>query len=156
MFLDLFKFKGEVTDPAYVDTIDILNWSWGVSNNGTFHMGGGGGSGKGEVSDISFTKYVDRATCAIMAACAKGEHIATAKLILRKAGGKPLVYWVMSMSNVIVTSYSTGGAGSADRLTENFSLNFQKFTIEYVKQNEKGLGEKAGNFSWDIAKNATK
>jgi len=70
MFLDLGqKIKGEAVDAAFKDTIQVLAWSWGVSNSGTFHMGKGGGAGKANFQDISFTKYIDTASCPLISAC---------------------------------------------------------------------------------------
>lgn len=154
MFLDLGeKIKGESIDGTHKDKIDLLAWSWGMSNQGSTHVGVGSGSGKANFQDISITKYVDKASCPLMAACASGEHVPTASLIVRKAGGTPLEYLVITLTNVLVSSYSTGGSGGEDRLTENVSLNFGKFKIEYKTQNDKGVGVAAGNVSWDIAAN---
>ena len=47
MFLELDGIKGEAADKAHKDTIDILAWSWGLSNTGTFQQGSGGGAGNG-------------------------------------------------------------------------------------------------------------
>ena len=46
MFLELDGIKGETVDKAYKskNAMDILAWSWGVSNTGTFHHGSGGGA----------------------------------------------------------------------------------------------------------------
>ena len=45
MFLDLGDtIKGESKDKVYEGKIDILGWSWGMSQSGTFHEGGGGGA----------------------------------------------------------------------------------------------------------------
>jgi len=41
-------------------------------------------------------------------------------------------------------------------LTENVSINFASFEIEYQVQKEDGSGEKAGNLSFDIAGNDLK
>jgi type VI secretion system secreted protein Hcp len=154
MFLDLGdKIKGESKDSAHKGEIDILAWSWGMSNSGTTHLGSGGGSGKANFQDISVTKYIDKASCPIMAACASGEHIEEAKLVVRKAGGTPVEYFVITLTNLIVSSYSTGGSGGEDRLTENVTLNFGKAAIEYKIQDEKGQGKADGNFTWDIAAN---
>ncbi len=38
------------------------------------------------------------------------------------------------MKDVIVTSVSTGGSGGEDRLTENCSLNFSQYKVEYQPQ----------------------
>lgn len=156
MFLDLGKIAGESIDKTHAGKIDILSWSWGMSQSGTFHMATGGGAGKANVGDITITKYVDKASCALMNCVCLGEHIPKAKLIVRKAGGtKPLEYFLLTMEKCLVTSYSTGGAsGGDDRITENFSLNFAKFSIEYLTQKEDGTGEKAGNVTFDIAANS--
>jgi type VI secretion system secreted protein Hcp len=154
MFLNLgAKIKGESKDSVHKGEIDILAWSWGMSNSGTTHMGGGGGAGKANFQDISVTKYIDKASCPIMAACAAGDHIDEAKLIVRKAGGTPVEYLVITLTECLVSSYSTGGSGGEDRLTENVTLNFAKAAIEYKIQDEKGQGKADGNFTWDIAAN---
>ena len=53
---------GESKISGHEGEIDVLAWSWGMSQTGTMHVGGGGGAGKVDVQDISLTKYVDKAT----------------------------------------------------------------------------------------------
>ena len=57
-----------------------------MSQSGTTHTGGGGGAGKANFQDISFTKYVDSSSNALMTALAKGSHIDKCVLMVRKAG----------------------------------------------------------------------
>ncbi|MBV8910070.1 MAG: type VI secretion system tube protein Hcp [Gammaproteobacteria bacterium] len=149
------KIKGETQDKAFKTKhgIDVLAWSWGMSQSGTTHMGEGGGSGKANFQDLSFTHYVDMASCDLMAASATGKHINKATLTVRKAGDKPLEYIVITMDEVIVTSVSTGGSGREERLTENVTLNFAKVKMEYKAQSKTGGEDKAGQFTWDIAAN---
>jgi type VI secretion system secreted protein Hcp len=154
MFIKIDGIKGEAQDKAHVAEIDVLAWSWGGSQSGTAHVGGGQGSGKVNVQDLSFTKYVDSASCALFFKMCKGEHIKDASLVVRKAAGdKPLEYLKLKMEDIIVTNVSTGGSGGEDRLTENVSLNFSKFKMEYFVQDEKGVGKSAGEVGWDIAAN---
>jgi type VI secretion system secreted protein Hcp len=134
--------------------MDVLAWSWGVSNSGSFHAGSGGGVGKANFQDISFTKYIDKASAPLLLACANGKHFGSATLTVRKAGEKPLEYLKVTMTQVMVTSVSTGGSGGEDRLTENVSLNFAKVKFEYNMQDEKGMKQTGGQMSWDIAANA--
>ena len=157
MFLELDGIKGESADAKHKDKIEVLAWSWGMSNSGTFHTSTGGGAGKANFQDLSLTKWIDKASCAIMASCASGQHIKKAKLIVRKSGGKaPLEYLVINLEDVLISAYSTGGSGGEDRLTENVTLNFGKFAIEYQAQKADGTGEKAGNVGWNIAANKAK
>jgi type VI secretion system secreted protein Hcp len=155
MFLQIGDLKGESQDKKHKDQIDVLAWSWGMSQSGTMHSGSGGGGGKVSVQDISFTKFVDKATPVLMQACSRGDQYKEAKLVVRKAGGKePLEYIIITMNDVIVTSISTGGSGGEDRLSENVSLNFSSYKYEY--QPQKPDGSKDGGtipFAWDIAAN---
>jgi type VI secretion system secreted protein Hcp len=154
MFIKIKGIDGESQDSKHKGEIDILAWSWGMSQSGTFHGGGGGGAGKANVQDLSFTKYVDKASAALMLHCCNGAHIDNATLTVRKAGKSPLEYLVINLEKCMVTSVSTGGSGGEDRLTENVTLNFAKVKVDYKEQVADGSGKAAGNFRWNIATNA--
>lgn len=145
--------KGEAQDEKHKDEIDILAWSWGASQSGTTHMGQGGGGGKANIQDISFTKYIDKASHLLLQRCFDGQHLDKGELIVRKAGGKPLEYYKIEMEHLMVTSISTGGSGGEDRLTENVTLNFSKVKIIYVPQKADGSGDANMKAGWDIAEN---
>lgn len=153
MFLKIATIKGESKDGTHKEEIDVLAWSWGASQSGTTHLGTGGGAGKVNVQDLSMTKYVDKSSHLLLAACAKGTHIPDATLVVRKAGDKPLEYIKVTMTDVMVTSVSTGGSGGEDRLTENVTLNFAKFKYEYTPQKATGGGDATVDFEFDIAAN---
>ena len=153
MFMKIATITGESTDKAHANEIDVLAWSWGISNSGTTHQGGGGGSGKANVQDLSFTKYVDSSSNALLLACCNGEHQEEAVFVVRKAGKEPLEYVKLTLNEVIVSSISTGGSGGEDRLTENITLNFAKFKFEYVPQKKDGTGDAAKIAGWDIPAN---
>jgi type VI secretion system secreted protein Hcp len=153
MFLKLGDIKGESADKTNKEWIDVLAWSWGGSQSGTTHLGSGGGAGKVSVNDLSVTKYVDSASPALFKALCNGKHYGEAKLTVRKAGEKPLEYMKVTMTDVLISSYSTGGSGGEDRITENVSLNFAKVKVEYTPQKADGTGGAAIEAVWDIAKN---
>jgi type VI secretion system secreted protein Hcp len=153
MFLQLEGIKGESKDDKYKESIDVLAWSWGVSNSGSAHMGGGQGTGKANFQDISFTKYVDKSTADIMYACSSGKHVPKAKLVVRKAGDTPLDYLSFSFEDILVSSISTGGGKGEERLTENITLNFAKVSMEYWTQSKTGAKDKNALFGWDIPAN---
>ncbi|MDE1950115.1 MAG: type VI secretion system tube protein Hcp [Burkholderiales bacterium] len=155
MFIKIGDIEGESVDKKHPKEIDVLAWSWGISNSGTTHQGGGGGSGKANVQDLSFTKYVDASSHALLLAASNGQHYDKANLVVRKASGKgePLEYIKIEMHEVMVTSVSTGGSGGEDRLTENVTLNFAKVKYEYTPQTEKGAKEATKEMTYDIAAN---
>ena len=158
MAVDMFiKFtpdlKGESKDQGHKNEIDVLAWSWGLSNSGSAHVGGGAGAGKVNVQDLSITKYVDSATCPLLLAGSNGKHYDEALLTVRKAGEKPVEYLKIKMTEVLITSVSTGGSGGEDRLTENVTLNFAKVHVDYTPQDDKGKAGTAIPYNWDIAAN---
>ena len=157
MFIKIGTIDGESTDKTHAKKIDVLAWSWGVSNSGTTHHGMGGGSGKANVQDLSFTKYVDASSHALLGACTTGEHFPTANLIVRKAGGKGVTieYIKIDMEEVLITSVSTGGSGGEDRLTENVTLNFAKVTFKYTPQTPTGGEGTPLPMIYDIAANSS-
>jgi type VI secretion system secreted protein Hcp len=153
MFIKIKGIDGESRDDKHKKEIDVLAWSWGLSQSGSAHVGGGAGAGKVNVQDLSFTKYTDSATHALVLACCNGEHIEEAVFVVRKAGKEPLDYIKLTLTEVIVASVSTGGSGGEDRLTENVTLNFAKFKLEYTPQKADGTGDAAKTAGWDIAEN---
>ena len=163
MALDMFinmgaNIVGESADKAQGKNgdIDVLAWSWGMSQSGTTHMGTGGGAGKANFQDLSFTKYIDSASNALMISLAKGTHIPKVTLLARKAGEGQQKYLTIDMEEVMVTSVSTGGSGGEDRLTENITLNFARVKFAYAPQAKTGTKGGDKEFVWDIAGNADK
>jgi type VI secretion system secreted protein Hcp len=151
--LKIDGIKGESQIDKHKDEVDVLAWSWGMTQTGTMHVGGGGGAGKVNVQDISVTKYVDKATPALIQMCCSGKHIKQAVLTARKAGDKPLDYLKIKMSDVLVTSVNSGGSGGDERLTENVTLNFTKYEMGYTPQKADGSGDAEIVVKWDISKN---
>lgn len=153
MFIKITDVPGESVDAKHKGEIDVLAWSWGMSQSGTTHMGGGSGAGKVNVNDLSLTKYIDKASPKLQLFCCNGKHIKEALLVVRKAGEKPLEYIKITMSDCIVTSVSFGGSGGEDRLTENVTLNFATVKFEYTPQKTDGSGDTAIPYTWKISQN---
>lgn len=154
-FIKIGDVKGEAMDDKHGGEIDVLSWSWGLTQSGYAHMGGGAGAGKVNVQNLHFTHYTDKASPVLMQACADGSHFKDATLTVRKAGGKESVeYIIIKLEEVFITSVQTGGQGGEDRLTETVELNFGLVKLAY--QAQKRDGSKDGGqikFGWDIEKN---
>lgn len=148
MAIDMFlKFEGakpaitgESIDAGHPNEIEVLAYSWGVSNAGT---------GRSSPQDLSFTTYYSKASILLFQACCVGSVVPSATLTLRKAGAKPLEYLKIKLDNVVVSSDSLGGSGGEDRMTENFTLHFEKinFTYTMVKPDGK-TAETVGGFDF--------
>jgi type VI secretion system secreted protein Hcp len=152
MFLKLDGIKGESKDHKHGGEIHIESFSWGMNQTGAHGTGGGGGAGKVSVHDISITKFVDKASPALMLHCANGKHIANGLITIRKAGDKPLEYMKITLADILISSVQHAGHGS-DLLTENATLNFSKFKVEYQEQKPDGSGQPGGEMGWDVKAN---
>jgi len=144
MFLKIPGIDGESTDEKHKNEIDVLAWSWGGS------AGQGQGKNATCIQDLSFTKYIDAATPGLIMNTVMGQVVPTATLVVRKAGGVQLEYLTLTMKNVTVSSYSTGGSGGEDRLTENVTLHFEKLEGKYQRQDPKG-GAMGPPLEWEVS-----
>lgn len=148
MFIKVGDIKGESLGSGHKEEIDVLAWSWGMTQSGT------SGGGKVSVQDLSFTKWVDKASPNLMKFCCSGKFYPEALLTVRRAGDKPLEYIKIKMENVVITSVSTGGSGGEDRLTENVTLNFGKVKVEYQPQKDDGSADGGAiPMGWNIKEN---
>lgn len=138
-FLKIEGIKGESHDHKHKDEIDLQSWSWGETQSGSFAAGGGGGAGKVAMQDFHFTMHVNAATPELMLRCATGEHITAATLTCRKAGKDQQEYLKIKFSDLLVSSYQTGGSGGSEVLpVDQISLNFAKIEFNYAAQKADG------------------
>jgi type VI secretion system secreted protein Hcp len=151
IFAKIGDIKGESLDAKHKDEIEVLSFSWGVTNAANIG-GGGAGAGRATFHDLSFTHAIDKASPKLLQACATGAHLKEATITRRKAGKGQLEYLIIKMNDIIVTSVSlgdsSGGAGS-----ENVSLAFAKVDLEYRPQNPNGTLEPGIHFKFDIKAN---
>ena len=61
IFAKIGDIKGESPDDKHKGEIEVLSWSWGVTQSGTMAHGGGGGEGKANFNDFNFTHHIDKA-----------------------------------------------------------------------------------------------
>jgi type VI secretion system secreted protein Hcp len=152
-FLKIDGIQGESADHKHTNEIDVQSWSWGESQSGTFAAGGGGGAGKVSMQDFHFTMHVNKASPKLMLACATGEHIKTAVCTARKAGKEQMEYLIYKMTDLLVSSYQTGGSGSSNVLpVDQISMNFAKIEIEYKVQNPDGTPGGSTKAGFDVKK----
>ena len=134
MFLKLDGIKGESTSSKHKDEIEVLSFSWGVSQA---QATGGGGAGKLNIQDLSFVKRLDTASPQLLEASCRGEHIGFGLLTLAKAGEQQQDYLKIKFSEVLISSYQTGGSQGGDP-AEQISLSFQNVEVSAAEVNPDG------------------
>src|ERR1043166_6769935 len=134
-FLKIDGIDGESQDAKHKGEIQLESFSWGATQTGTFAYGGGGGAGKVQMQDFHFVMKHNKASPKLMLACSSGEHIKKAVLTARKAGKQQQDFMKVTMSDVLVSSYQTGGSAQGDEIPmDQISLNFAKLEHEYRQQ----------------------
>jgi len=137
---------GKAEAAAYLKIGDIKGESQvagfeGYIKIGFFKVEIDGVGARGDESKIQFKDPriqfpVEQASPSLMLACATGERIPSATLVLTKPtdeGGREVAYYKITMTDVLVSSYSTGLAQGESVPSENISLNFAKIEWTYSK-----------------------
>lgn len=142
VFLKLGDIVGESDDKKHKDEIEIEGFSFDVVQLGTASHGRGLTGGKSELHDLQFTKKMDKASPKLFQYCADGKPIKTATLTGRKAGGQQQDHLVITLTDVLVSSYHTSleasSNGSGLEPMDHFSLHFNKIEYEYKEQKPDG------------------
>jgi type VI secretion system secreted protein Hcp len=157
-FLKIEGIEGESTDERYRGWIELESFGWGDSlpglqQRGSAAAGGGGGAGKVVFQNFQFTTKSSKATPNLILACASGEHFKEALLVVRKSGEARHEFLKFRLSDVLVSSYQTGGGVNTSELMDRVSLDFARFEVEYQPQNVDGAVGEPIRAGWDIRAN---
>jgi type VI secretion system secreted protein Hcp len=150
IFAKLGDIKGESLDDKHKDEIEVLSFSWGVTNSGTMATGSGAGTGKATFQDLVIVHNIDKASPDLMRACATGSHLKDATITQRKSGKGQQEFLVIKMNDVIITGVTRGG--SAEQ-AETVSLAFAKVNVEYKPQKPDGSLDASIFFKYDLKAN---
>jgi type VI secretion system secreted protein Hcp len=138
MFLKLSGIKGESVDDKHRGEIDVLSWSWGMST-GTARVKKGTIAPKC-IQDLHLTKLTDTSTPQLIMSGVMGQPIKEGTLTMRKAGKEQQEFLVIKMTDILVSSYQTGGSAgdNSDMLVDALVLSFSSIEGEYRSQRPDG------------------
>jgi len=154
IFLKIDGVPGESLDAKHAGEIQVLDWAFGVSQTGDFHLGGGGGAGKASFQDFQFVHRVDKSSPRLFLACASGEHIKNATLTVRKAGKEQHEFLKINFTDLLISDIKDGGSASSPELpTQTVTIAFSKVEVEYRPQKADGSLDAAIKHGWDLKKN---
>ena len=152
-FLKIDGITGESADAKHKNEIQLEAFSWGETNPApSGGGGGGGGAGKVHVQDFSFTSRFNKSSPQLMLACAKGQHLKLATFTVRREGKAQQEFLVIKLTDVLVTSYQTGGTSDVLPM-DQISLAFSKVEMEYRPQKPDGSLDTPIKAGWDVKQN---
>ncbi len=127
--------------------IEVLSWSWGVTQTGSPRAGAGGGAGKTQFKDLTVTKKLDAASPQLFVDTAAGRHIARATLTVRPTPGSQ-EYMRYTLTEALISGVSVDSSSGAP--VESLSFNYGKIEWEYGSS----TGGPTVQGGWDLTRNA--
>lgn len=135
--------------------IDILSFSWGVTQHTTYGPGASGHeakAGRADFSHLTIMKVVDKTSPLLFDHCASGDILKKAFILYDKpVGDKQDDYFRIYLEDVLITSVQVAG-GSAEHPNESISFAYQKVEIGYKPEKDDGSLDAAIRKGHDTAK----
>jgi type VI secretion system Hcp family effector len=137
-YLKIGDIKGESTAKGHEGQIDIQSFSWGASSaahesarspTAARETSSAMATGKRQHEPIKITKSIDKATPLLKKASADGRPLPSVTLYLPEGEGASQSYLQYELKNVIISSYTTSGAGGGAIPTETLTLNYEKMEV---------------------------
>ena len=142
--------KGECTDDAHKELLQIQNFSFGVENTASATTGTGLGAGKATLKTFSFDVSNSKASPKLYLYCCNGTHLKSATLYIRKSGGKPQDYYIWCFEELLVTGFELN---CSEEIIEKVSMAFTCLHTEYKPQKKDGSLDSGIKAGWSVKTN---
>jgi type VI secretion system secreted protein Hcp len=150
-YLKIGDIQGESTDAKHPGWIELDSVQWGVGRGISSAVGGNREASAPSISELTLTKRLDKSSPSIFLNAVGGSPtIATVTLELVHPATQ-VVFYRITLSNVLVSGQSQSVASGADVPMESVSLNFTKIKMEYFFQDAKGVTTAIPAVGWDLA-----
>ncbi len=155
MAVNAYLYVDGVTGPSTSKTgfIDILSFSWGVSQTSTYGAGASGKeakAGRANFSDLTIMKVLDATSPLLCDHCASGNILAKVYIVYDKpVGDKQADYFRIYLGDALITSQQL--SGSSENPTESISFAFQQVEVAYKAENDDGTLAAAVPKGFDLA-----
>jgi type VI secretion system secreted protein Hcp len=151
-YLTLAGIEGGVMERAHANSIEVLDFNWGIFNAvprpGAQIVAGV----RPEFQDIVISKPLDKSSPILALAAAEGRAIEEAELVFYARASDEEPTGRVLLTRVRIRSVESGTSSSAPGLTETLSLAFSRVEWTYYATDERG-GTARIVAGWDVAEN---
>lgn len=140
---------GESTNKDHKGEIDVLSWSWGLTQAGNPSNGGGSGRSKAVPGEFRIVHSYDKASPLLARTAASGQHIKSAVLMARKAGEGQKDFLKVTMKEVFITSVQAS-ASDREGIAEEVAMSYAAIDFSYAPSTSKGSLGTPVTFDWNI------
>jgi len=133
-FLKIDGIPGESTDSKHKDEIELMSFSWGVTNAAQVATGSGR-AGRVTFQDFEFSKLFDKASPQIFLKCVNGAHIASVTLSARRSSDSEVAnadFLKIVFSNVLISFYKEQEPNRDQFTGEAVGALFQKMSLTFI------------------------
>jgi type VI secretion system secreted protein Hcp len=149
-FLKIDNIRGDSTDLKHPNEIVVGSYIWGLNLDFTACSKA---SQKPTFSDIRIVKQLDQASPKLAQAVATGQQIPNAVLTAVKDSPERPEYLTITLTNVVITSYSTSAASNS-LPQDSFSVSFAQIKYEFRPQKPDGSLDTPVVFCWNVTADA--
>ncbi|MDA8586562.1 type VI secretion system tube protein Hcp [Rhodobacteraceae bacterium] len=126
---------GESRRADHEDEIDIMSIDWNMSQASNMQQGSGRTSSRATVNPLGITKTYDASSPYLALACMQGKAFDEITISFRQDSGEAhLDYLKITLTNVIISSYSLNGSAMGEEISDSISLSFEKVKKIYTVQ----------------------
>lgn len=142
MAVNAYLYIDTVTGPSTSRTgcIDVLSFSWGVSQTSTYGAGASGKeakAGRADFTNLTIMKVLDATTPLLTDHCASGNIFKKVYLLYDKpVGDKQQPYFRIFLGDALISSLQL--SGSNENPTESVSFAFQQVEVAYSAEADDG------------------
>jgi type VI secretion system secreted protein Hcp len=138
-FLKISGIEGESKDSKHGKEIDVLNFTYGVTQSTSVATGGGLSAGKSTLTAFTFNQTYHKGSVPLFLAAATGKHIDKVTFTARKsAGDNQLEYLVVDFEDCLVTSIQISGGQENEIPNETVEIAYSKIKMKYYEQKKDG------------------
>jgi type VI secretion system secreted protein Hcp len=137
IFLQLDGIKGESMDDKFKDAIDLLSYTQSFRTP-TSISAAGLAAGKVQCGAVTVLKNIDKASPLLIQYITTGKHIAKGVLSFRTSSEQPIVYYTVTLNDLVVSSIDQTDNPDAGKIVEKLTLVAGKFEFQYKPQNPDG------------------
>lgn len=158
MAVNAYLYVDGITGPSTSKTgfIDVLSFSWGVSQTSHYGVGASGKeskAGRADFSNLSIMKVLDKTSPMLASNCWSGQIIAKVYILYDKPIGtgtsaKQDDYFRIYLKDALITSVQL--SGSSENPTESVTFAFQCVEVGYKPEKDDGTLDAASPKGYDL------
>lgn len=150
IYMKIDTIKGDVTAQGFQNDILLSGFHFGAGRQISSPITGQREAGVPTLSDLVVEKQMDVSSSPLLSNLLAGKSLPTVEILLTKvANGKQFTYNDITLSNVILSSYSVSSGGETP--AESFGLNYEKISTSFTQQNPDGTAGQTIKSCWDVS-----